>query len=134
MFVKENLTQQEIADKVGASRVSVGRWIKDGKWEELKASLTLTKEEQIQNILRQIAQMNKTIASRKEDEGPRYATTAEADTIGKLSAAVKKLEGEVGIVEVVSVGIKFSEWIRRIDLDKAKEVGMLWDAFVKEMM
>lgn len=134
LFLKENLTQQEIADKVSSSRTSVSKWIKEGKWEEMKVGLTLTKDEQIQNIYRQIAEINSAIANRKNEEGKRYATASEADTIGKLSAAVKKLEVDIGIADYVSVGIKFIEWIRKTDLDKAKEVTKLWDIFIKEQI
>lgn len=132
LYIRENLTQQEIADKVGSSRVSVSKWIRDGKWEEMKVGLTLTKDEQINNIYRQIADINKNISLRKD--GQRYATPAEADTIGKLSAAIKKLEGDIGIADMVSVGIRFLEWIRKADLQKAKETTALWDAFIKEQI
>lgn len=132
LYLRENITQQEIADKVGVSRVSMSKWVKDGKWEELKVGLTLTKDEQIQNLYRQIAEINRTIASRKD--GERYATTSEADTIGKISAAIKKLEGDIGIADFVSVGIRFIEFVRRADLDKAKDVTVLWDTFIKAQM
>jgi len=132
LYLKENLTQQEIAERIGSSRVSVSRWIKEGKWEEMKVGLTMTKDEQIQNIYRQIAGINDAIKGRPE--GQRYATPSEADTIGKLSSAVKKLEGDIGIADIVSVGIRFIEWIRKADLQKAKDVTALWDAFIKEQM
>ena len=41
LYLKENLTQQEIADRVGVARITVNRWIADGKWEEQKVGLTL---------------------------------------------------------------------------------------------
>lgn len=132
LYLRENMTQQEIAEKIGSSRVSVSKWIREGKWEEMKVGLTLTKDEQIQNIYRQIADMNEAIASRPE--GQRYATPAEADTIGKLSSAVKKLEGDIGIADIVSVGIRFIEWIRKADLQAAKDVTAYWDSFIKEQM
>ena len=36
LYLKDNLTQQEIAEKVGVSRQTLSKWIKAEKWEERK--------------------------------------------------------------------------------------------------
>lgn len=132
LYLKENLTQQEIADRVGVSRVSVNRWIADGKWEEQKVGLTLTREEQVANLYRQVAEINRKIA--EKTEGERFASNAEADILGKLSAAIRKMETDVGIADVISVQTKFIEFLRPIDLGKAKELTQLSDAFIKSLL
>ena len=63
---RKTLTQQEIADRVGVSRVSVSNWVRAGKWEEQKVGLTLTRQEQVANLYRQVAEINKAIAERPE--------------------------------------------------------------------
>ena len=65
LFLKDNLTQQEIAEKVGVARQTVSRWAKEEKWEEHKVGITLTREEQIANLHRQVAEINKGIAARE---------------------------------------------------------------------
>lgn len=132
LFCKENLTMQEVAEKMGVSRQTVSKWAKEDKWEEQKVGVTLTKEEQIKNLYRQVAELNKAILER--DEGSRFATIAEADTISKLSAAIKKIEGESGIADVISVGIKFIEWVRKADVSRAREFAEWWDLFVKDQL
>ena len=49
LYTKENLTQAEIAEREGTSRVTMGKWIKSENWEMLKVSITITKEEQLKN-------------------------------------------------------------------------------------
>nr|DAV78493.1 MAG TPA: putative transcription regulator [Caudoviricetes sp.] len=132
LFLKDNLTQQEIAEKVGVARQTVSRWAKEEKWEEHKVGITLTREEQIANLHRQVAEINKVIAAR--EDGKRFANASEADTINKLSAAIKKLETDVGISDIISVGMKFINWLRPYDLDRSKEYLKLWDAFMKDCL
>lgn len=132
LYLKDNLTQQEIAEKVGVSRQTIIRWAAAEKWEEMKVGMTLGREQQIANLHRQVMELNNLILSRPD--GKRFATSAEADTLGKLAAAIKKMETEVGITDLVNVGMRFIEWIRPIDLDKAKEVTVLWDKFIKDCL
>lgn len=130
LFIKDNLTQAEIAEKVGVSRQTVNRWASAEKWEERRVGVTMTREQQIGNLYKQIAEINRVIASRPE--GQRFATAAEADSITKLTTAIKKLETDAGIADIISVGIKFINWLRPYDLDKSKEFLKLWDAFIKD--
>lgn len=132
LFLNGTFTQEEIAEKVGTTRQTVSRWIKDGGWEELKASISITPAQILSGLNRQIIEINNNIAAR--EEGKRFATVAESDTIAKLSSAIKKLEQDVGIADIVDVGIRFTNWLRPLDLDKAKEFSNLLDAFIKDQM
>lgn len=132
LYLKDNLTQQEIAEKVGVARQTVSRWAKDEKWEERKVGVTLTREEQIANLHRQVAEINRVISGR--EEGQRYANASEADTLNKLATAIKKMETDVGIADIISVGMKFVNWLRPFDLDKSKEFLRFWDAFIKDSL
>ncbi len=132
LYLKENLTIIEIAERVGTTRQTVSRWIQTEKWETLKTSLTLTREEQIAMLYRQVSEINNAIANRPE--GERFANTKEADVLGKLAAAINKMETEVGIKDLCEVGQKFIEWLRPVDLDKAKDIAALYDAFIKDNM
>ena len=132
LYLRENLTQQEIAGRVGVSRVTISNWIKSGKWEEHKAGITLTRQEQVNNLYRQVAEINRNIAERKE--GERFASSKEADILGKLSAAISKMEQEVGIADKISVLTDFINWIRELDADKAKDITALADAYIKDKL
>lgn len=132
LYMRENLTQQEIAERVGVSRVTVSNWVRAGKWEEQKAGLTLTRQEQVANLYRQVAEINRAISARAE--GERFPNSKEADILGKLSAAIRNMEQEAGIADIISVLTSFIEWLRPLDLDKAKELTRLADAYIKDKL
>ena len=132
LYLKERLTQQEIADRVGVTRVTVNSWINKEKWEEQKTGITLTREEQVANLYRQVAEINKAIAERPE--GERFPSSKEADILGKLSAAIRNMEQEVGIADIISVLTGLIDWVRAADLEKAKEITRLADAYIKDKL
>lgn len=132
LYLKEHLQQQEVAERVGVSKQTMCRWVKTEKWEELKTSVSLTREEQLSNLYRQVAEINKAIAGRKD--GERYASAKEADTINKLAAAIERMEKETGISDIISVSKGFLDWLRKTDIDKAKELSYYFDAYIKERL
>lgn len=132
MFLNESRTQAEIAEACGVSRQTIIRWAKADKWDEHKASLTMTREGQIENLQRQIVEMNNAILER--EPGKRFATPKEADIIAKLTVSINKLETELGIHEVVSTAQRFIAWLRPVDLELTKTFTGLFDKFIKTLV
>jgi transcriptional regulator with XRE-family HTH domain len=147
LFTKENLTQKEIAAKVGVSVQTICKWVKDEGWERLKTSIIMTKEEELRRLYEQLSELNKYIKevgnpivdTKKTKEAQetvytyvKYATAAQSDTIAKLSAAIRNLETDISLADTITVAQKFINFLRPIDLDKAKEATALFDAFIKD--
>ena len=103
-----------------------------GSREEHKVGITLTREEQIRSLYRQVAEINRAIADKPE--GERYPTSKEADILGKLSAAIKNMETDVGIADVISVLTRLIEFVKSYDLDKAKQLTTIADTFIKSLL
>ena len=131
LFTKENITQKEIAERVGISEVTMSRWVKAGNWESLKVSITITKEEQLKNIYRQLAEINKSIAERPAEEGNRYATPAESDTINKLATAINKMETDIGLSDIIATFQGLLAWLRTFDVPEAQRIATILDGYVK---
>lgn len=131
LFTKENISQKEIAERVGVSEVTMSRWVKAGSWESLKVSITITKEEQLKNIYRQLAEINKAIAERSADEGPRYATPSESDTINKLATAISKMESDIGLSDIIATFQGLLTWLRGFDVPEAQRIAPVLDGYVK---
>lgn len=128
LYTKEHLTQKEIAERVGISVQTMSKWVAKFKWDDLKVSLTITREEQLKNLYRQLSAMNKTISER---EGNKFATSAEADIISKLANTIDKLESETGLNEILSTFKEFLNWLRKFNLEEAQRLVPLFDDFVK---
>lgn len=132
LFLKSDLTQKLIAARVDVTEKTLGKWIREEEWEMLKSSLIITKEEELRRLYQQLNELNNDIATRKE--GERYASSREADIISKLASAIKQLERDTSIADVVDVFIDFSNWLKEADFEKAQEFVSLQDDFVKHKL
>ena len=132
LFIRENLTQKEIACKVGVAEKTMSKWVNENNWEQLRSSVIITKSEELRRIYMQINELNSMIFNR--DEGQRFANSKEADTLNKLAATARALETEVAIADIIEVFKRFTEWVRSIDLEKAKEIIRLEDDYIRSIL
>jgi len=130
LFLTTNMTQAEIAEKVGVARISVVRWAKE--WEGLKLTFLQTREARIKSTLLQLDELDRSIAAR--EEGKRFPTAKEADIRRKLTADLEALEQEASVREVVNVSIGILDYIRQIDIERAKELSNYFDSYIQERM
>ncbi len=61
----QNLTQKEMAEKVGITEKTLIKWIDQEGWRDLKKSLLVTKTSQLSNLYNQMEWLNNLIATRK---------------------------------------------------------------------
>lgn len=132
LYVQEKKTEAEIAELLGVSRSAVSQWVTKEKWNELRSGVSIAKEQQIMNLYHQINLINEDVMNRPD--GERKVNVKEAKIIADLADAVKKLETDIGIAEIVSCGMKFCDFMRSMDSEKAKEVNGYWDAFLRSML
>lgn len=130
LYLNSGMTQAEIAEKVGASRMSIVRWSKE--WEGLKLNFMQTREARIQSTLQQLDDLDRAIASR--EEGHRFPSAKEADIRRKLTADLEALEQEASVRDMVNVARSILDFIRQTDVEKAKELSDYIDAYIKERM
>lgn len=131
IYLRDNLSQKEIAEMVEVSTKTLCKWVNDEKWDTEKSAYTITREQQIQRIYGHISAINQAISDR---EPPQNVPDAkEADTLNKLAAAIKKLENEVGIAEIIGVSMKVCNFLRaKGQVEQAKRAAEWFNAYIKE--
>ncbi|MEN9976893.1 MAG: hypothetical protein RIR36_1053 [Bacteroidota bacterium] len=64
LYVNENLSQKEIAERLLVTEKTVGKWVKEGNWESLKVSMLVTKDNQLTSLYKQLDNLNNEIQNR----------------------------------------------------------------------
>lgn len=64
LFFKTDLSKKDICEQADCSLVSLNKWIKDGRWEELKDAETVTKRQLLSDAYKQLKAVNALIDER----------------------------------------------------------------------
>lgn len=131
-FLKGEHSQVEIADKVGVTPVTISKWRNKYKWDSKRKSLLITRPEQLANLYEQLSELNERIKGR--EKGSRYPVKGEADTQAKITASIRNLEIEISLADTIDVFMKFNDYVRDVDLEKAKEIVAYQDAYIKTLL
>lgn len=133
LYLLDNLTQKEISERTGIQQSTLSKWINGPEqWDKLKVSILSTKRMEINRMYLQLKELNDNIANR--EEGCRYPNSKEADTLNKISAAIRNMETDTSVSEVIAVAEKMTSFVRKEDLAKAKELTILFDEFIKHLL
>lgn len=133
-YIVNNLTQKEVALKIGISTVTMNKWVNNPEenWDDLRRQMLVTREKQLSRLYRQFDELTKVIEDRPS--GERYANSKEADTLNKLGSAIRALETEASVADIVEVSKRLLNWLRPIDHTKALEVSGIFNDFIKEVL
>lgn len=127
LYIKEKLQQNEIAAKVKVSTNTISKWVTKGKWDDLKTTHILTKEEELRRLYVMLKATNDSIE--KRDGIP---TSKEADIINKLAASIRQLQTEAGVAEIIDVATEMINFYKTYSsTDKAKELTELFHNYIQ---
>lgn len=129
LFTNGESTQKDISVKVGISEKTMSKWVKEGKWEDLRKSLLTTKNEILRNLYSLLDKISNKL---KTDDS--IGDSKIADMYVKYTAAIKNLETETSIAECVEVARLFVNWLQNIDPQFALLVLNHFDSFIKERL
>ena len=67
LYLKTDMNQKEISKKVEVTESTMSKWIIAGKWEVLRSSYVITREQELRRIYIQINELNNLKISRKSE-------------------------------------------------------------------
>lgn len=131
------MEQNEIADKVEVSRVTISKWCNAGGWKEARAAKNVTRPELVNKLLLTI---DKLITEVNESEAPSLIAGL-GDKLAKLSSVIEKLDKKANVVDAIEVFMAFSKWLEyRSTIDPTvtpeliKTINKFQDMYLTEQM
>ena len=101
------MEQNEIAEKVDVSRVTVSRWVNTEGWKEARAAKNISRPELVNKLLLTIDGL---IENVNKSNDPTLIG-ALADKLSKLSATIEKLDKKANVIDAIEVFMAFNRWI-----------------------
>lgn len=101
------MEQQEIAEKVDVSRVTVSKWCNAEGWKEARAAKSVTRPELVNKLLLTID----TLITQVNDSNDPELMAGLGDKLAKLSSVIEKLDKKANVVDAIEVFMAFSKWL-----------------------
>ena len=131
------MEQNEIAEKVEVSRVTISKWCNADGWKEARAAKNVTRPELVNKLLLTI---DKLITEVNESEDPSLIAGL-GDKLAKLSSVIEKLDKQANVVDAIEVFMAFSKWLEyRATIDPTvtpeliKTINKFQDMYLTEQM
>ena len=131
------MEQNEIAEKVEVSRVTISKWCNADGWKEARAAKNVTRPELVNKLLLTI---DKLITEVNESEDPSLIAGL-GDKLAKLSSVIEKLDKKANVVDAIEVFMAFSKWLEyRSTIDPTvtpeliKTINKFQDMYLTEQM
>lgn len=132
LFTRDDMTQKAIAEKVGVSEQSMSAWVRDEKWDTMRKTLLSTRKEQLTMLYDILDGLNRQGVASLNDDDPE--TNPNPDAIIKITNAIKKLEKETGVGEMIDTARAFITFVQREDFEAAKIINKWFDLFIKDRL
>lgn len=132
LYLHEGCEIPEIATRLGVNIKTVYAWRDKHNWEKLRAAQHMGKDNQLERVQLQLAELNDNIAARPE--GMRFPNSREADIIRKLTASCRDLETKLGLRELVDVSVEFIPWVKTQSAEDARLLKAYLDRFMQHKL
>ena len=131
LYTREQLDGKVVAQRVVVSEKTISKWVLDGNWKQLRNRLLISKDNQINLLYEQLEALNKSITETEEG----YADTKKADILIKYTAAIRNLETDLAIADLVESGIRFIKHLQKVGtFEEVNKFSEHWQSFIQSSM
>ena len=102
------MEQNEIAEKVEVSRITISRWVNNEGWKEARAAKNISRPELVNKLLLTIDGLIERVT---QSDDPTLIGSL-ADKLSKLSATIEKLDKKANVIDAIEVFMAFNRWIQ----------------------
>lgn len=129
LYEQGNMSQKEIALKVGVSENTITKWKDENNWEAMRKSTLTSKSEILKGFYDTLDKIRKKL---KDDDD--FGDTKLADMAVKYTAAIRNLETEASIGDLMEAGRLFINFLLSKDAVLAQRVLNEYDVFIKDRL
>lgn len=128
LYVREQLDAKMISKRIFVSEKTLSKWVHEGNWKDLRNRLLIGKDEQLRLMYQQLENLNKDIQSSPEG----YANSKQADILVKYAAAIRSMETDLAIADLVESGMRFIRYVQKFGtVEQAKNFAEAWNNFIQ---
>ncbi len=120
LYLATDKSLKDISAIVAVSQNHVGRWAREGGWDNLKSARTVTKQQMIANYYKLLKDMHDNIAARPTPTN--VPTIQEVNIMSQLTNQLAKFEKKGGLSEVVYIIEQFLQWMLKVDAVRASSI------------
>ena len=123
LFVYSQNSQKDIAILLNVTEATISRWKDEGKWDELRGSISLSQNEIVANILRSAAELSK-------------QTPVNADALSKLAVSLEKFKPtKATITNYINAFQDLGNWAKKNGyLEEAQILLKIQKIFIEEKL
>ena len=132
LYIRDQLTYEEISQKTGVHEKTIDRWATAGSWKKLQRNFPLIREEQVAYLQDELIKLNASIRKRPEDR--QFANSKEADVRRKLVRDIKDLGTGISLADIVTVCKNAVDFTCNYDMTKARQLSDLLDPYVQSLL
>ncbi len=126
LYTRETKGFRHIAELVGVDEAQLRQWVAEGSWDAIKKTLPTSKEYQLEQLYELLGKITEKI-NNSDDPNPK-----DVDLVVKYTAAIKNLDTETSIQQIVDVAKLFTTWLQHKDINMAKKVALEFDGFIRQ--